>query len=254
VPLAVLEALAKGVPVVVTAVGGCADQIDQSCGVLLPPPTKDEAGCVKKLAETLARLNAERDQLRAMGVAAHARARALVPPQTGVVQYVALLNELGARRYTSGLRPGTHETIEMISAGSVLDFSKPAQIWNYLGDGWSSCEETGTWTDGRSSKITLMFANRVSRLGLSFEITPLLAHGLEAQQTGVYANGKFVALWEIKQFRQAISLVIDLDKPEATIEIDLVHYRSKSPSELGASDDRRQLALFVHRLIVESAT
>lgn len=66
-PLVVFEAMAQGVPVLASAVGGIPYQIDPRCGQLVPP---NEPAA---LAAAIERLAQDRPRLRAMG--RHARAR-----------------------------------------------------------------------------------------------------------------------------------------------------------------------------------
>jgi glycosyltransferase involved in cell wall biosynthesis len=67
-PLVVLEAMAHGVPVLASRVGGIPHQLDEECGVLVEP--RDAAG----LAAAVDRLADQPERLQAMG--RHARARA----------------------------------------------------------------------------------------------------------------------------------------------------------------------------------
>jgi glycosyltransferase involved in cell wall biosynthesis len=66
-PLAVLEAMAYGVAVVASRVGGIPHQLTEQCGVLVPP------GDVAQLASTVDMLAQQPDRLRAMGRNAQAR-------------------------------------------------------------------------------------------------------------------------------------------------------------------------------------
>ncbi len=66
-PLAVLEAMAHGLPVIASRVGGIPHQIDESCGLLVAPGSADDlAAALVALASTPARL-------ATMGAAARAR-------------------------------------------------------------------------------------------------------------------------------------------------------------------------------------
>jgi starch synthase len=67
-PLVVLEAMAHGVPVVASDVGGVAHQLDEDCGRLVP------AGDPAALAAAVAELAADPPRLRAMGRQARRRA------------------------------------------------------------------------------------------------------------------------------------------------------------------------------------
>ncbi|MBU8541470.1 glycosyltransferase family 4 protein [Roseomonas tokyonensis] len=66
-PLVVLEAMSHGVPVLASRVGGIPHQIDERCGMLVPP------GNPRALAAAIESLAAEPARLKQMGL--HARAR-----------------------------------------------------------------------------------------------------------------------------------------------------------------------------------
>ena len=66
-PLVVLEAMAHGLPVVATRVGGIPHQIDSSCGALIPP------GDVGELVSTIERLAGDPSSLLALGSNCRAR-------------------------------------------------------------------------------------------------------------------------------------------------------------------------------------
>ena len=71
-PAAVVEAMAKGVPVVATDVGGVNEGLGD-CGRLLAPPV-DPARTALELAETIAGWAADRDLRQRIGEAGRARA------------------------------------------------------------------------------------------------------------------------------------------------------------------------------------
>jgi glycosyltransferase involved in cell wall biosynthesis len=78
-PMSILEAMAAGVPVVATKVGGIPMAVDERCGVLIPP--RDAA----RLSQSLIEILGDASRRKAMGAAAreraarHFSAAALVP-------------------------------------------------------------------------------------------------------------------------------------------------------------------------------
>ena len=75
-PLAILEAMAKGLPVVATAVGGVPEALGTT-GCLLPQPRHDAAATVRTLVEVLQRWESDTALRTREGAASRARACAL---------------------------------------------------------------------------------------------------------------------------------------------------------------------------------
>ena len=72
--LSFVEALAAGVPVVTTRMGGAVEVVDETCGILVPPSDPPA------LARSLSRLIDDTEYRRGLGVAGAAKARALCDP------------------------------------------------------------------------------------------------------------------------------------------------------------------------------
>jgi glycosyltransferase involved in cell wall biosynthesis len=72
--IAFVEALAAGLPVVTSALGGAMEIVDDSCGILVPPADPDALG------DALGRLLGDASWRAALGTAARPRARALCDP------------------------------------------------------------------------------------------------------------------------------------------------------------------------------
>jgi len=67
----VLEAMAVGIPVIATEWGGPADYLDSTCGILVPPTSRESL--VAGLAEAMAELAVNPERRRALGEAGRAR-------------------------------------------------------------------------------------------------------------------------------------------------------------------------------------
>jgi len=83
--LALVEALAAGLPVVTSAIGGGAEVVTPACGVLVPP------GDVPALAAVLRCLIADAPERHRLGAAGPARARELCDPAVTVPRLYRLL-------------------------------------------------------------------------------------------------------------------------------------------------------------------
>jgi len=86
--IAFIEALQAGLPVVSTRIGGAAEIVTDSCGLLVPP--EDPSG----LADALAALIVDRALRRRLGAGGPARARQLCDPATSLGRLQSLLTSL----------------------------------------------------------------------------------------------------------------------------------------------------------------
>lgn len=89
-PNAVLEAMAAGLPVVATAVGGVPELVDRSTGILVPPRSPEA------LAAAIEKVAADPDLRRTLGAAARTHVEAFSWPRC-VDAHVALYRSAGAR-------------------------------------------------------------------------------------------------------------------------------------------------------------
>ncbi len=256
-PLCISEALAKGVPVVASAVDGIPEQVDGSCGVLLPPPSENEEACIVAIAETLDRLNSRRDVLPVMASAANERARRLFAPEIMLNKYRTLINEILVQKTAipqiQAIGRSTSQVRELKDAGAIsaIDFTRPLQVWRHLGEGWSVSEPDGIWTEGELSTLRMRLRGESSGVRLVFRLRPLITAAWKAYATDVYVNGKLTACWRFRD-GGAQKATVDFTAPECETEIELrfVHHHAKSLTELGIGDDPRRLSLFFSRVEV----
>jgi glycosyltransferase involved in cell wall biosynthesis len=93
-PLSLLEAMAFGIPVVATDVGGVGELLQGSAGVLVPPSEPS------RLASELASLSSDPTRAQRMGRVGEARVRAEYSVDRMADEYVALYHQLVQRRHS----------------------------------------------------------------------------------------------------------------------------------------------------------
>jgi glycosyltransferase involved in cell wall biosynthesis len=91
-PLAIMEAMAKGLPVIATAVSGIPEELGAT-GKLLPDPAKDPAGVIRGLIETISAWAADAGLRARLGAAARARAEAMFREELMTGRTLCLLAE-----------------------------------------------------------------------------------------------------------------------------------------------------------------
>ncbi len=92
--LVFIEALSQALPILTFAMGGPAEIVDETCGILVPP------GHTDTLASQLTRLIVDGDRRRKLGNAGPARAKALCDPAVILPQLEAVLSRMSATKRT----------------------------------------------------------------------------------------------------------------------------------------------------------
>jgi glycosyltransferase involved in cell wall biosynthesis len=103
-PLAIMEAMAKGLPVAASAVSGIPEQLGDA-GVLLPDPELDPEATVEALATTLHRWVADPAGRGRAGAECRTRAARLFREERMVAHYCRLVSDVLARREGSPSEP-----------------------------------------------------------------------------------------------------------------------------------------------------
>ena len=101
-PMALLEAMASGLPAVCTDIGGLREMVEEGVTGHLVPVRRPDA-----LAAAVARLVTDPDRARAMGAAARARARAQFDRSVMVQATQDVLTDIASGAPTTGSRPLT---------------------------------------------------------------------------------------------------------------------------------------------------
>ena len=91
--VSVMEAMARQLPVIATAVGGMADALGAT-GQLLPAPQPDPVPAVELLAKTLEEWASDRELRRNLGRACGLRGRELFAPQRMIDDYAAVIQKI----------------------------------------------------------------------------------------------------------------------------------------------------------------
>ncbi|OBS53681.1 hypothetical protein A8B73_04005 [Methylosinus sp. 3S-1] len=246
--LSVIEAMAKGVPVVATGVDGLLELIDESCAIMLPL-AEEEA--VPAIAEAIERLS--RDEPLRLRLAEAGRDRADgFRIERAAARYASLLREIVERR------PGKAERRyerSSIARGDTIDFADPARAWNVLREGWSFSEAEGVWSSGASSSLLLRTdARKGEMLRIEFELSAFLSPACPAQESYVFADDEPIAFWRLATPGwQKRSIEVEVADDCGRLRLRFEHMRAAAPAALGETDDSRVLALFLRRLCVAEA-
>ncbi len=91
-PLAIMEAMAKGLPVIASAVSGIPEELGET-GILIPDPKVDSQATIDALAQTLQAWVEQPEQLPHLGQACQARAIALFREEIMMEQYFNLIEQ-----------------------------------------------------------------------------------------------------------------------------------------------------------------
>ncbi len=90
-PIAIMEAMAKGLPVVATAISGIPEELGDT-GQLLPDPAKRAPAAVAQLADTFRAWSADAALRARLGAASHARARQLFRVEQMIAHTLTVLD------------------------------------------------------------------------------------------------------------------------------------------------------------------
>ena len=99
-PLAVMEAMAKGLPVIATAVSGIPEELGDT-GLLLPDPVKDPQETARELIRALEGLASDQALRREIGMNCKKRANELFREERMIEQYMTLTEDVFSRCHRS---------------------------------------------------------------------------------------------------------------------------------------------------------
>lgn len=248
--LSVIEAMAKGLPIITTDVGDMSETVTPLCGKIIPSPASDEEACIAALANALDEIQQDHERLERYGIQSRARAQAVFRSDRATAEYVARLLDTSAQQGGTGA-DGTIPKPFIIDAAHPIDFGNPAVAWNTLLDGWSDSEPRGVWSIGPRSRMLLRLRAHEPRIVLRFLVKPFLDTGWTSQTTEVQMGGRTVGLWYATRSKsQTFDLEIDLAPNETDIELTFLNRTPASPYELGLNEDERFLSFLFRAMFV----
>jgi glycosyltransferase involved in cell wall biosynthesis len=134
-PLAIMEAMAKGLPVIATAVSGIPEQLGDT-GKLLPDPTIDPQGTVKELVETV-EIWAENPEFRRVaGQGCKARAEELFKEERMLREYVEVIEQALAtddKNDSFSISPKVQKQIQQVD--------KLLKYYHLVWKAWDACDK-----------------------------------------------------------------------------------------------------------------
>jgi glycosyltransferase involved in cell wall biosynthesis len=254
-PISILEAMATGLPIVATAVGGIPEQVGLENGYLLPPPAADEATCVAAMAEVLNHLNQNRSGISELGRVSRAKADAFFHPSIMLSNYKDLVKSTLLKGAVADIAPNSSfeplPGFAPLKEGTIIDITDPRQAWNYLEEGWSGSEPTGVWTEGPYSTMRFSFDNHSPFVNLVLRAVPFLPRDESSQVTTIYANGHKIGRWWLnKRGSSEVFVMLNLRRLGHSILLRLEHANLESPRQAGTADDDRLICLHLEALSI----
>lgn len=247
-PLCISEAMAKGLPVVASAVSGIPEQLGDA-GVLLPPPREDAEATVDALATAIADLATHPNRRVAMGQACRQRAEVMFREGRMVARYAALLEEAARSRPNVQTDPESVTAITRgpcLSLGQTLNFGDPQGIAEYLKHGWSHTESWGTWTDGQEARLVARLEiPEVPAMVLVLEAGGFSHPSHPVIDVTVTLNGVPIGALSAQGGLRPQRHAFVVPMAGGWLDIRLQIANPASPAVLGLSDDGRLLGLAV---------
>jgi glycosyltransferase involved in cell wall biosynthesis len=149
-PLAIMEAMAKGLPVIATAVSGIPEELGDT-GKLLPDPKIDPEGTVKELVETVKTWAENSESRKLAGQACKARSEELFKEERMLREYVEVIEQALAsddKTNSFSISPKVQRQIQQVDkllnyyhlvwkAWDACDRGDMSEMVNYLRSAWA---------------------------------------------------------------------------------------------------------------------
>lgn len=133
----------------------------------------------------------------------------------------------------------------------IIDFSASGNARSYLGEGWSAQEPDGIWAIGRQSIIKFLVSKSSGNTSARITLYPNVhLSKVPTQRLIILLNGYLLLETSLHGGWATLDIAIRSDflRWDGINEIEIQHQDAFSPSLLGLSDDRRELAFFISRV------
>jgi glycosyltransferase involved in cell wall biosynthesis len=248
-PLSIMEAMAKGVPVVASAISGIPEELGDA-GILTPDPGKDPHGAAAALVEAVTWLAGDPDARLALGQRGRQRALDLFQADRMVEAFARLARRHAPDHQAAWPDARTYRPPHTLPLGQSLALGDDAVALEVLKEGWSHGEGQGRWTDGEQARLVLALpGDGREGLVLTLCLKPFLRHPGSLLELRLALDGREIGLvrWDAPQGEtRPASFAVFPDRPlrdEATLTLSLQGV--SSPASLGLSDDARRLGVWV---------
>jgi hypothetical protein len=130
--------------------------------------------------------------------------------------------------------------------GRQIQFGEGGDSERYRTLGWSHTEETFTWTEGNSAKLSLPIADESGPLKLKMSMAAFThLPDWPSQPVEVFVNGQKLAEWQVNSNPAEYQLTIPADKGKGgrALEIEFRTPKATSPKSVGLNEDPRVLGV-----------
>ena len=135
----------------------------------------------------------------------------------------------------------------------VIDFTTFGNSAAYLGEGWHSAENCGTWTSSNESKLRLPCPALATNFELQISARPFLAEGkLTSQALNVSINGVPVTFDAVREMKFTLEVAAQTGETDdvRVIEVTFGTPDARSPFDIGWNLDARTIGFCFHQIIL----
>ncbi|MBI4836226.1 MAG: sulfatase-like hydrolase/transferase [Candidatus Abawacabacteria bacterium] len=135
--------------------------------------------------------------------------------------------------------------------GNVIEFIKGSEGLEYLKSGWSTPEDTQTWSSANEATIAIPIHPSSHDLLLSADIMPLIAaKQLPMQNIKVLINDHVSSTWQMQSNGEYFLTIPKEETHNGILLIRFLIPQARSPKSLGISEDMRTLGIAIKKIII----